>query len=50
MKISHADRYFAFQPGNVEPLGTTLSDVIVQAVRKAGTIESLADGRMEKAP
>lgn len=46
--IGNSTRYFGFEPPNASPLGTVLTDVIIEAVREAAVIESEVDGRMEE--
>jgi 2',3'-cyclic-nucleotide 2'-phosphodiesterase (5'-nucleotidase family) len=46
--VGHADRYFGFEPEDVESLGVTVTGVIIEAVREAAVIESVVDGRMEE--
>ncbi len=45
---AHWDRYFGFEPRNVESLGVTVTQAITDAVREAAVIESVVDGRMEE--
>jgi 2',3'-cyclic-nucleotide 2'-phosphodiesterase (5'-nucleotidase family) len=44
----NSQRYFGFDPKKVEITGDLLSAVIIEAVEKAGTVESKMDGRIRK--
>jgi len=46
--VTHADRYFGFEPANVRSTGLTVTDVIIDAVREAAVVEPATDGRMEE--
>jgi len=44
--VTHSDRYFGFEPKNVESLYVAVSKVIMDAAREAGIIDPKVDGRM----
>jgi 2',3'-cyclic-nucleotide 2'-phosphodiesterase (5'-nucleotidase family) len=46
--IDNADKYFGFVPINVKKTNLLLSDVIIEAIKEAGTIDSKTDGRIKK--
>jgi 2',3'-cyclic-nucleotide 2'-phosphodiesterase (5'-nucleotidase family) len=46
--IDNADKYFGFIPQNVNKTGLLLSDLIIGAIKEAGTIDSKIDGRIKK--
>jgi 5'-nucleotidase/UDP-sugar diphosphatase len=46
--LAHYDRFLGFEPKGVRSLGVTVTEIVIDAVREAGVIESGVDGRMEE--
>jgi 5'-nucleotidase/UDP-sugar diphosphatase len=46
--IDNADKYFGFVPANVTKTPTLLSEMVIDAIKEAGTIDAKIDSRIKK--
>ena len=46
--ITNADKYFSFSPQNIKQTDLGLTQLVTEAVQKAGVIEGKVDGRIKK--